>query len=680
MKGIRKGAFFMQKRSDNMAVPLIYKATTTPKNPFLPSYYPTFPETKPLAPDLTGRTSVKPTTTQSTPPSNVSTQTAKTNPNAIANMSAPSPQVSQTPSQVVGANRDIASEIAAEFEKDTIDWGKVSQLASERDAKIASLGMQTQSTEDYINQLFANRIGSTAMSSSADTPTDPTPTDPTPSQSSGFDSQAYINQLLEAQRARELAALEAAKIRALTGLDATYGQRKNTLETSKNTYLSNLQNALNSQLGNLESSLSGQQQALDTAKTNYQASLDNALNKAMSNLSSEEAKIAPYYYDARNQVAAASDVGAMNFAQYMAGRGIKGAAAGMPQIYQNAALQGQLGALNRQEAAAKSEIERARTQTQNEYETNIATMMGNYEADMARLNQDYQRQVTRLQNEYESGRGGTLNNYQADLAALEAEYLTNKQGIEQAYQQDILSAQAGISAQGLQAYIDQLNADRLFNLQEAGITGRYGGQPTLQAALAEADLTGYYRDAPTLAGQQFQMNLEDRNRQSWLDTINRFSGGYDAEINRVMNDNDTTNDWQIPYLQAAKQKESQAKAEQRAAQAAAASAAEQQRYKQALDLWKTYGEATADIAAILGVPVGAKTADYNIDSINAANKADSQKISTDDKISAITREFSNGTPEAAYEELIKYASDYIADLGMSSYNQLLNYYKNLAGL
>ena len=391
-------------------------------------------------------------------------------------------------------NIDYAAEIEKEFQKGKPNWDTIATLAQAKNEKIKREGIKTKSTQDYLNELML-KYGY------PDTNKNP------PASAEGNTSiRDYINELLEAQRAMKLAALEAAKIRALTGLDTTYEQRKNMLETSKNTYLSNLQNALNSQLGNLESSLSRQQQALDTAKTNYQASLDNALNKAISNLSSEEAKIAPYYYDARNQVAAASDVGAMNFAQYMAGKGIRGSTAALPEVYRNVALQGQLGAINRQEAANRAEIERARTAIQNEYQTNLAAMTSKYEAEMARLNQDYQNQVARLQNEYESGRGGTLNNYQADLAALEAEYLTHKQGIEQAYQQDILSAQAGISAQGLQAYIDQLNADRLFKLQEAGITGRYGGQPTLQAALAEADLTGMYNGQPTLAAQNQAFN------------------------------------------------------------------------------------------------------------------------------------------------------------------------------
>ena len=110
--------------------------------------------------------------------------------------------------------------------------------------------------------------------------------------------QDYINDLLEAQRRQQLSTLEAAQTRALTGLDTTK---------------------------------TGRQTALDTAKNNYLTNLDTALQSSMENIGNEEAKIDPYYYDLRNQVQAGSDVQAMNFAQYMAGRGIKGAAAGMPR-------------------------------------------------------------------------------------------------------------------------------------------------------------------------------------------------------------------------------------------------------------------------------------------------------------------------------------------------------------
>ena len=57
----------------------------------------------------------------------------------------------------------------------------------------------------------------------------------------------------------------------------------------------------------------------------------------------------------------------MNFAQYMAARGIKGAAGAMPEIYRQAGLQGQIGALDRQEAANLAAIERQRSNVESGY-------------------------------------------------------------------------------------------------------------------------------------------------------------------------------------------------------------------------------------------------------------------------------------------------------------------------
>jgi hypothetical protein len=278
----------------------------------------------------------------------------------------------------------------------------------------------------------------------------------------------------------------------------------------------------------------------------------------------------------------------------MAGRGIKGAAAGLPEIYRNISLQGELGALGRQETAAKGEIERARSTAQEQYNTTLAN----------------------LQNQYAS-----------DLSLLEQEYLKAKEGIAEAYSQDRLAAEAGISAQGLQAYIDQMNADRLFSLNEAQLTGRYGDQFTLPALTTMANLTGYLPGGtPTLQGLQYMQGIQDKEHQQWLDTIGRFSDNYQAEINRVMNDNDLSNDWQVPYLQAARQQKIQQQQAEEAAQAAAASEAQKQQYKDALELWKMYGQATPEIAAILGVPEGARTADYDIDKLNLeAQKAAGKK-------------------------------------------------------
>lgn len=444
---------------------------------------------------------------------------------------------STTPIVATSTDRDIGTEIATELAKDTVDWNKLSGLASERNSKITASNMTgVESTEDMINRLYGQQSSSTpkeAVTNTANliagTPAIVATTEVEPE----FDPKEYIQDLLAAQTRQQLSALEAAQTRTLTGLDTTK---------------------------------TGKQTALDTAKNNYLTNLDTALQSSMENISNEEAKIDPYYYDLRNQAQAQSDVGAMNFAQYMAGRGIKGSAGGMPEIYRNAGLQGQIGGLNRQQSANQSEIDRMRTTTQNQYGTNKANV---------------------------------LNNYESDLSGLESEYLTNKQGMMDAYEQDRLATQSGLDAKGLQAFIDQMNADRLFSLNEAGITGKYGGKPTL-------------------AGQEFQQTLDDKGKAGYLDTIGRFSDNYQQEIDNIQGDNDTTNDWQVPYLQAARKEKQQTQAEQTAAQAAAAGEAEKEQYKSAFDLWKAYGTATADIANVLGVPVGAKTADYNIDILNNA--------------------------------------------------------------
>ena len=65
----------------------------------------------------------------------------------------------------------------------------------------------------------------------------------------------------------------------------------------------------------------------------------------------------------------------------MAARGIKGAAGAMPEIYRNAGLQGQLGALDRQEASQLGAIERQRANIEAGYASDVAAA----EADIPEL-------------------------------------------------------------------------------------------------------------------------------------------------------------------------------------------------------------------------------------------------------------------------------------------------------
>lgn len=272
----------------------------------------------------------------------------------------------------------------------------------------------------------------------------PVQTTPTPAPAPPQKTTQQMIEEMNAQRLQsQLASLQAAHERAMAELESNYSTRQNTLGTTKNTYLTNLENALRSSMGSIDS---------------------------------EAAKVQPFYYDKRNEAAAASDVGAMNFAQYMASRGVKGAAAGMPTIYQNAALQGRVGALDQAEAQDMAEIERNRSLLQSEYDTNIANV---------------------------------LNNYAADIKALEDAYLTNRTGLTSAYEQDRLAAESGVSAEGLQAAIDQMNADRQFGLQEGQLMGMYDGKPTLQMQQFQFD--SEFRE------KQFAADQSYRNRQLSID-------------------------------------------------------------------------------------------------------------------------------------------------------------------
>jgi hypothetical protein len=102
----------------------------------------------------------------------------------------------------------------------------------------------------------------------------------------------------------------------------------------------------------------------------------------------------------------------------------------------------------------------------------------------------------------------------------------------------------------------------------------------------------------------------DRARQEWLGTIGQFGQDYTAEMNRVRDDGDTSNDWQLGYLQAARQ-------DKLAGMGTAQAKADKDAYDNAMEAWKVSGKASAEVAKILGVPVGAKTADYEISSTNA---------------------------------------------------------------
>lgn len=103
------------------------------------------------------------------------------------------------------------------------------------------------------------------------------------------------------------------------------------------------------------------------------AALGASRDASLSGLNAEKAKIAPEYYASRNAASTQSQLGAKNFAEFLANRGqANSGLAGQEQISNGAALQGQIGALNQQEAGVNSDIARRQTDVGNVYNSGVA--------------------------------------------------------------------------------------------------------------------------------------------------------------------------------------------------------------------------------------------------------------------------------------------------------------------
>jgi len=104
--------------------------------------------------------------------------------------------------------------------------------------------------------------------------------------------------------------------------------------------------------------------------------------------------------------------------------------------------------------------------------------------------------------------------------------------VKNAFESDKVGVEAGLQSEMLQAYINQMNADRQFGLQEAGLTGVYGGQQTLAGqqlalqnqaqqwqqnfqqsqfdfnrAITEAGVTGVFQGMPTMQRQEWEQAM-----------------------------------------------------------------------------------------------------------------------------------------------------------------------------
>lgn len=206
------------------------------------------------------------------------------------------------------------------------------------------------------------------------------------------------------------------------------------------------------------------------------ASLGKARDSSLSNLSREKAEIEPTYYAKRNSASTQSQLGAKNFAEFMAGRG--GTTAGsnaQAELSRGGALQGELGSLGRDEANAFVENSRRVSDVGNAYNSDVAA------AEAGAM-------ATSLQN--------TINQMNMDRQFNQASDQFAKQ----------------------------------FGLSEAGLTGVYNNSPTMAAKQYQSGLDqwqqqfDYGKSRDTVAdsqwGKTFDSNQAAREFEQWLQQQN----------------------------------------------------------------------------------------------------------------------------------------------------------------
>ncbi len=264
-----------------------------------------------------------------------------------------------------------------------------------------------------------------------------------------------------------------------------------------------------------ESQIAGLKSAAESAIGN----LTKTYNTGLSDLDTTQSGIGERYYGKRNQAAAQSDIGAMNFAQYMASRGVKGSAGGMPEIYRNNALQGTLGDLDASEAQDNAAIDRQRSLLTSAYNTDIDTVNNQLTSGIAEA-------------------GASL-----DAAALQQKI-------------DMLKAQAEKSAA-------QTTADKNAWL---GTIGRFSNdyQAEINRVQNDGDPSNDWQIPYLQSARQDKINAQNQNdQQRFMDTIGQYAGQYGQQADIIQNDGDPSNDWQIPYLRTAAAEEAAAQAAQK---------------------------------------------------------------------------------------------------------------------
>lgn len=190
-----------------------------------------------------------------------------------------------------------------------------------------------------------------------------------------------------------------------------------------------------------------------------------------------------------------------------------------------------------------------------------------------------------------------------------AENELNKSNAVNSFGADLYSKDFNMAQQKNNNYYAQINrlADLLgqqYNTELDQYQGDLNRYNTMYNRARQADsdyFDNIYRQLDILGTQQ---NMQNNEMDKYANNIGQFSNDYMAEINRVKGDNDPSNDWQIAYLQNARNQKI-------SGQNTAQSEAQSTQYKQAMDMFSKLGYASGWVAQALGLPEGTTTASYS---------------------------------------------------------------------
>jgi hypothetical protein len=166
-------------------------------------------------------------------------------------------------------------------------------------------------------------------------------------------------------------------------------------------------------------------------KAQRQAQVDAlkaAQQKALHNLDVQEQEIKPYYQTARNNVSAASQQGARNFAEYLANRGLTNSgAAAQAEINRQSGLNNRLGNIDIAEANAYRDIANQRTALQNGLVSDLANannaITSNYYNNLLNYNEQQRQLVEQLKQQALGQYAGDYQAYMNTLDPNSMEYL-----------------------------------------------------------------------------------------------------------------------------------------------------------------------------------------------------------------------------------------------------------------